>query len=90
MLSRLRNSRTRNGDTVHLNCTDTEGEWLLALERDRVDVRTGHAKGDCAARGSASDLLLFLWGRLPASRLEVLGDGGLLARVRRLAVDATQ
>jgi uncharacterized protein (TIGR03083 family) len=90
MLSRLRKARPGNGETVHLHCTDTEGEWLLTLQPDRVDVRDGHAKADCAARGAASDLLLFVWGRLPAARLEVLGDGDLLARVRRLAVEATQ
>jgi predicted lipid carrier protein YhbT len=90
MLSRLRNARPGNGETVHLHCTDTEGEWLLTLQPDRVDVRDGHARADCAARGAASDLLLFVWGRLPAARLEVLGDGDLLARVRRLAVEATQ
>jgi len=31
-------------------------------------------------RGTASDLLLFLWGRIPASQLEVFGDAALLNR----------
>ena len=39
-----------------------------------------HAKGDVAARGTASDLLLFLWGRVPATALEVFGDAELLDR----------
>ena len=39
-----------------------------------------HAKGDVAVRGTASDLLLFLWGRLPGKNLEVLGDASLLGR----------
>ena len=90
MLARLRDARAGNGETIHLHCTDTAGEWLLALEPDRVRVSLGHAKGGCAARGSASDLLLFLWGRLPAERLEVFGDAGLLTRLRRLAAKATQ
>jgi uncharacterized protein (TIGR03083 family) len=90
MLARLRDPRGGNGETVHLHCTDTEGEWLLTLEPDRVRVSLGHARGDCAARGSASDLLPFLWGRLPAERLEVFGDARLLARVRQLAAQATQ
>ena len=42
-----------------------------------------HAKGDVAARGTASDLLLFLWGRVPADTLEVFGDADLLARFRQ-------
>jgi hypothetical protein len=45
-------------------------------------VSREHAKGDVAARGSASDLLLFLWGRVSAERLEVFGDAELLARFR--------
>jgi len=90
MLARLRDAAAGNGETVHLHCTDTEGEWLLTMEPERVRVRVGHAKGDCAARGGASDLLLFLWGRLPADGLEVFGNAGLLARVRKLAARATQ
>jgi hypothetical protein len=33
-----------------------------------------------AARGSASDLLLFLYGRRSANDLEVFGDGTVLDR----------
>ena len=54
-----------NGETIHLHCTDGDGEWLVRLEPDGVVVTREHAKGDVAARGSASDLLLFLWGREP-------------------------
>jgi uncharacterized protein (TIGR03083 family) len=78
-----------DGRSLHLHCTDTEGEWLLELLPDRVVVGRGHAKGDCAARGSASDLMLYLWGRGPASRLETFGDAALLSRVRELASQAT-
>jgi uncharacterized protein (TIGR03083 family) len=90
MLARLRDVQAGTGESVHLHCTDADGEWLLTLEPDRVRVRLGHAKGDCAARGSASDLLLFLWGRLPRERLGVFGNAELLARVRQLAARATQ
>jgi hypothetical protein len=45
-------------------------------------VTREHAKGDVAARGSASDLLRFLWGRAAADQLEVFGDGEALARFR--------
>ena len=45
-------------------------------------VTREHAKGDVAARGTASDLLLFLWGRVPATALEVFGDAALLDRFR--------
>jgi len=80
-LPRLAGGLAGLGDaTVHLHCTDTEGEWLITRTGDDVVVRREHAKGDVAARGSASDLLLFLWGRVPASTLEVFGDGALIER----------
>ena len=67
--------------TVHLHCTDVDGEWLVARRDGEVTVTAEHAKGDVAARGSASDLLLFLWGRVPADALEVFGDADLLGAV---------
>jgi uncharacterized protein (TIGR03083 family) len=69
--------------TVHLHCTDVEGEWLVARRDGVLTVTAEHAKGDVAARGRASDLLLFLWGRTPADALEVFGDADLLARFRQ-------
>jgi uncharacterized protein (TIGR03083 family) len=69
--------------TVHLHCTDVEGEWLITRRDGDVSVTREHAKGDVAARGSASDLVLFLWNRVPADRLEVFGDAELLERFQQ-------
>jgi len=79
-----------HGETVHLHCTDTPsdaapdagGEWLVTLGADGPTVEPLHAKGDVAARGTGSDLDLFVWGRLPAERLDVFGDAELLERFR--------
>ena len=71
-----------DGVSVYLHCTDTEGEWLIVRDGDDLVVTREHAKGDVAARGSASDLLRFLWGRAAADQLEVFGDGEALARFR--------
>jgi uncharacterized protein (TIGR03083 family) len=73
------------GGSIHLHCTDVEGEWLVVPnpdggERDGIVVTREHAKGDVAARGRAEDLLLHLWGRRDASALELFGDDALLAR----------
>lgn len=38
------------------------------------------ADADVVARGTASDLDLFVWGRVPPSALEVTGDASLLER----------
>ena len=46
------------GETMHLHATDGDGEWLVRFDPDAVVVRREHAKGDVAARGTASDLLL--------------------------------
>lgn len=64
--------------TVHLHATDAHGEWLLALGPDGATVRDGHAKGDAALRGPASDLDLLLWGRVPPTTVEALGDRPLI------------
>lgn len=75
--------------TVHLHATDGSGEWLVRLGPGGVSVEKGHAKGDVAARGTASDLLLWLWGRLPVDRLEVFGDATAVARLRAAAASVT-
>jgi predicted lipid carrier protein YhbT len=72
------------GETLHFHCTDCEGEWLVRLDPDAFVVTREHAKGDVAARGTASNLLLFLYGRAPVDQLEVFGDASLLARWREL------
>ncbi len=71
------------GETIHLHCTDAHGEWLVHLGESGVEVTREHAKGDVAARGPASDLLLLLYGRIPASEVETFGDADLLARWQR-------
>ena len=72
------------GETIHLHCTDGAGEWLVRLAANAVIVTREHAKGDVAARGSASDLLLFLYGRVGPSAFEVFGDASLLDRWQEL------
>jgi uncharacterized protein (TIGR03083 family) len=80
-LPRLADNFGPIGDgTVHLHCTDADGEWLIVLRDGQATVTREHAKGDVAARGTASDLLLFLWGRVSSDSLEVFGDSDLLAR----------
>lgn len=69
------------GGSVHLHCTDVDGEWMIEpTSNGGVDIAWGHGKGDCALRGSANDLLLALWHRRPLSALEVIGDEALATR----------
>jgi uncharacterized protein (TIGR03083 family) len=73
------------GETIHLHCIDGEGEWLIRLTPDGPVFTNEHAKGDVAARGTASDLVLLVWGRIAPDQVEVFGDASLLARWQELA-----
>ena len=75
------------GETVHVHCTDTQGEWFLEFPAagERTLTRE-HQKGDVAFRGPAEGLLLFLWGHQSAEEggVETVGDATLAARWREL------
>ena len=64
--------------SVHLHATDAEGEWMITRNDAGVVVEKKHGKGDVAARGPASDLLLFVWNRQSHSALETFGNTELL------------
>jgi uncharacterized protein (TIGR03083 family) len=66
--------------SVHLHATDTDGEWLVTGAGDQLQATSGHAKGDAAARATASDLLLLLW-RRDHGTVEVHGDRAVLDRL---------
>lgn len=73
------------GETVHLHATDDEiadgtvagGEWMFTFTPEGVETDRAHGKGDMAGRGSASDLLLFVWNRRPVE-IQTFGDPDLL------------
>lgn len=67
-----------SGATIHLHSTDADGEWLITLTGADFSVTHEHAKGDAAARAKASDLDLWLWGRVGHERLDVFGDKAIL------------
>lgn len=62
--------------SVHLHCTDTEGEWMLKFSEKGIELTREHAKGDVAIRGKADDLARLLWRRtiLNADEFEVFGN----------------
>ena len=71
-----------SGESLHLHCTDAEGEWLIELAPDGFTWRHGHAKGSVAIRGAASDLLLLTYGRrrLGDGRYQLFGDSAVAER----------
>ncbi|MEY2583163.1 MAG: hypothetical protein QOE09_3012 [Ilumatobacteraceae bacterium] len=66
--------------SVHLHCGDVAGEWTVTETVDGFAVAPIHAKGDSAIRGTASDILLALWRRVPLSDCDVVGDADVAAR----------
>jgi len=62
------------GGSVHIHCGDVAGEWTIRPNNDGFDVTREHAKGDCALRGSASNLLLALWRRVGTQAIDIVGD----------------
>ncbi|HEY5011698.1 MAG TPA: maleylpyruvate isomerase family mycothiol-dependent enzyme [Acidimicrobiia bacterium] len=87
-LQRVLHTSPGAGESVHVHCTDTDGEWFVEFPApgERV-LRREHAKGDVAFRGSAEGLLLYLWGRLPADAagVDIVGDPAVVARWPELA-----
>jgi uncharacterized protein (TIGR03083 family) len=81
MLPYAREGQPVLGGSVHLHCTDIEGEWLVTPTKDySLEVTREHAKGSCAIRGDAGSLLLLLWRRLALPAVEVIGDSGVADR----------
>lgn len=77
---RLRDQLVGAGESLHFHRTDGDGEWLVRFTPDGPEVEHAHAKGDVAVRGSASDLLLVLRGRIGLDTVEVFGDAELIDR----------
>jgi uncharacterized protein (TIGR03083 family) len=67
--------------SVHIHCGDVPGEWTIREAADgSLAVTREHAKGDCAIRGAAADILLALWRRTPLAAVDVVGDAAVAAR----------
>jgi uncharacterized protein (TIGR03083 family) len=67
---------------VCVRASDTGDAWLLtpaAAEGGELEVRRSAADSDTVISGTAADLYLGLWKRLPPTRLAVEGDARLAA-----------
>ena len=82
--SLIRRPRPLPAGSLHLHCTDGDGEWLV-VPRDGVLVMTHeHAKGAVAWRGTAIALLLTAWGRANAG-VEAFGNADVSEEWLRMA-----
>lgn len=64
-------------ERVRLRATDTGDVWVADVVDGRQVLTTGDADAELA--GTASDLLLVLWRRLPPSAVDVTGDPAAVA-----------
>lgn len=67
--------------SLHVHCTDVDGEWLVWSEAGEYRMVRAHQKGDAALRGPAAAVLLRLWGRDSGrdDELSPIGDEAVLA-----------
>ncbi|GGT33500.1 maleylpyruvate isomerase family mycothiol-dependent enzyme [Nonomuraea spiralis] len=67
------------GERYLFRRTDGPGAWAVHFDGDTVRLG-GASEAHVELAGTASDLLLHLWRRVPADRLDVRGDRALLDR----------
>jgi uncharacterized protein (TIGR03083 family) len=83
LLARLAENAAAGGrslaGSVHVHCTDADGEWTAGAGDEGLTVARDHAKADAALRGAAHDLALVLTARQPLDAVTVFGDDALAA-----------
>lgn len=60
--------------SLHFHANDTEAESTITFIDGVFTIEEGHSKADAAIRGTASELYLWSWGRLPADVLQCFGE----------------
>lgn len=70
--------------SLHLHATDIEAEWSLTLLHGKLELNHAHTKADAALRGTASEIYLWTWGRLPAEVLECFGNDDVIEAWKKL------
>jgi len=55
-------------------------QWQVQLGPEGIQAERGSAEADCQLRGTASNLFLWLWNRLPVTALSVAGNQEVVKR----------
>lgn len=66
-------TRATLGGTLCLICSDVDAAHVIELSGGRLRWRLGRGPADAAVVGTASELFLFSWNRLPLDRLSLTG-----------------
>lgn len=76
----LKSPPPMKGERYRFRQTDGSGAWSIALDPDGPRPLADDEPADAELAGTASDLLLFLWNRIPGEPLLANGDAKLLER----------
>jgi uncharacterized protein (TIGR03083 family) len=68
------------GEAFRFQQADGPAAWVVRFEGQGMEASPELSAADVTIRGDASALLLFLWHRIPADELEILGDRSLVDR----------
>jgi uncharacterized protein (TIGR03083 family) len=68
------------GERFGFRQTDGTGRWAVRFDGDQVVLTEDALPCEAELAGTASDLMLFLWQRLPADRLDVRGGESVADR----------
>ncbi|GAA0588240.1 maleylpyruvate isomerase family mycothiol-dependent enzyme [Streptomyces crystallinus] len=68
------------GERLRFRQSDGSRVWIVQTDPDGVLLNPGGGCCDVELTATASDLMLFLWRRIPVDGLEVRGDAALLER----------
>jgi uncharacterized protein (TIGR03083 family) len=83
--SRRRSKLAGTGESYLFRPTDIDRAWLVRFDADQFEVVPSSGPADVTVAAPASDLLLFLWRRVPRDRLSIEGDSAILDRYFELA-----
>lgn len=81
---RRRSTLPDRGERYLFDQTDGPGRWSVRFADGTVMPGEGSEEADATAAGTASDILLFIWGRVPVSALRVSGTAEIMERFFRL------
>ncbi len=74
------------GGSLCLSCSDAACAFVVEVGKGRLHVRDGAGPATAFIRGTASDLFLFSWNRVPLGALDVTGDRSVAAAWATLPV----
>ncbi|MGW1867140.1 maleylpyruvate isomerase family mycothiol-dependent enzyme [Streptomyces mauvecolor] len=78
------NAPAGQGERLRFRQSDGFGLWVVQMDPEGVLLNEGTGCCDVELTATASELMLFLWRRIPSDGLEVRGDAALLERYFKL------